>query len=489
MAFELSAPSNMVYDFLNQPSMQFAPTATPFQPSSWGQGLTPGGNIQSTGTGSWGGWNNNAAAYSASGGPRTSARQVFGGGGMTSSGFGAGVAAASQARGTPVEFYLGAAPTVQGVDLSGVMGNFRNVFNQLNSGVSPDFFVDQNKLVNDAKSAASKLNLSPAQIKSMIAGINPSINEVTSQAAAAAATLNDPKKIGEQAAKMASILNQKYIDQFDSAMPGYKQNMQKANDITSNYLAGKIPQDVVDQIFRSSAAKGFATGLYGGGIGRNIVARDLGLTSLQLQSAGAGLLDQTAKLAATVGREMMPFTGAEFVNQLITNPSTIFSTIAQYNHVDPTSIFNAVYVKSSDVYNNMANMAQQSTMARANFEASKLVAPSQVFAALTDQAQYNSQIANANALNAWQSQALPGQFDIQKGQFVSFKSGEYVAQRPSIPGTGSSSVSLPTPTKQEYAKNPLYWDNITNQRMTQQAAANAMSQNWTGSAYRPQVLV
>jgi len=470
----------MVYDFLNQPSMQVAPTQAPFEPSSWGKPMTGGGNIISPATGAYGGWNNNAAAYAASGGPKIAAKSVFGGGGMTSSGFGAGVAAAAQAQGTPVEFYLGAAPTLRGVDLSGVMGGFRNVFNQLNSGVSPNFFVDQNQLATDAKNIAQKLNLSPTQIKNMIAGINPSISDVTSQAAAAAATLNNPEKIGAQASKMASLLNQKYIDQFDAAMPGYKQNMEKANEITSNYLAGKIPQDVVDQVFRNSAAKGFATGLYGGGLGRNMVARDLGLTSLQLQSAGAGLLDQTAKLAATVGREMMPVTGAEFASQLITNPATIFNTIANYNHVDPTSIFNAVYVKSSDVYNNMASMAQQSTMARANFEASKLVAPSQVFAALTDQAQYNSQIANANALNAWQSQALPGQFDVQKGQYVSFTPGKYVSQRPSLPGAGST---LPTPTAAEYKKNPLYWDNVMQMARTQGAAA----QNWQGAAYIPQL--
>ena len=427
-----------------------------------------------------------SSQYKNTGGPRTlpAKQQPSGGGGSAGSRLGAGLSGASQAQATPVEFFLGAAPTMQGVDLSGVMGNFRNTFNQINSGVNPNFFVDQNQLVADAKSAAQKLNLSPAQIKSMIAGINPSISDVTNQAAAAAAQLNDPTKIGTQANKMAEILNKKYIDQFDAAMPGYKANMAKTNEITSNYLAGKIPTDVVDQIFRNSAAKGFATGLYGGGLGRNLVAKDLGLTSLQLQSAGAGLLDQTAKLAVTVGREMMPVSGGEFVNQLITNPATIFSTIANYNHVDPNAIFNAVYVKSSDVYNNMANMAQQSTMARAQFEASKLVSPSQVFSALTDQAQYNSQISNANALNAWQSQALPGQFDIKKGQYVSFKPGEYSATRPNLPGAGSvtsinmGGVDIPISRLRGPGGQALV--------AQAQQQAQQQAQNWTGSAYVPQ---
>jgi len=486
MAFEMSASDNAWNAYMSSPASRqtFEQASAPGPGSLWANMPT-------------------SSQYKNTGGPRTPAKNVFGGGGGSAgSRYGAGPSGASQGQATPVEFFLGAAPTMEGVDLSGVMGSFRNTFNQLNSGVTPNFFVDQYKLAADAKSIAGKLNLSPSEIKGMIAGINgapavTSISDIVAQATSAAGALNDPTRIGKQANEMASILNQKYIDQFDAAMPGYKQNMQKTNEITSNYLAGKIPQDVVDQIFRNSAAKGFTTGLYGGGIGRNIVARDLGLTSLQLQTAGAGLLDQTAKLAATVGREMMPISGAEFASQLITNPASILSTIASTanantailnrNHVDPNAIFNAVYVKSSDIYNNMANMAQQSTMARAQFEASKLVSPSQVFSALTDQAQYNSQIANANALNAWQSQALPGQFDIKKGQYVSFNPGEYLATRPNLPGKGSASLTSINMGGVEVPvsafKGPAGKALVSQMR----GELERQAQNWTGSAYVPQL--
>ena len=480
----MSASDNAWNDYMNSPASR-----------------QTGQQVMAPGAGSL--WANmpSQSQYSQTGGVRIPAKNVFGGGGSTGSRYGGGLSSAGQAQATPVEFFLGASPTMQGVDLSGVMGDFRNTFNQLNSGVNPSFFVDQNQLASDAKSIASTLNLTPTQIKNMISGINgapklTSISEITSQAASAATTLNNADKIAGQASEMANKLNQKYINQFNSAMPGYQQNMAKANKITTDYLAGKIPQDVVDQIFRSSAAKGFATGLYGGGIGRNIVARDLGLTSLQLQSAGAGLLDQTARLAATVGRETMPITGAEFASQLITNPASILSAITSTanantailnrDHVDPTAIFNAVYVKPSDVYNNMANMAQQSTMARANFEASKLISPSQVFSALTDQAQYNSQIANANALNAWQSQALPGQFDVKKGQYVSFKPGEYLATRPNLPGGGAASVKGITLDGVNVPASLLKGPG--GQRLLAQARTQAeqQAQNWTGSAYVPQ---
>ena len=353
----------------------------------------------------------------------------YAGGGGAGAGGGGGSSAAK-----PIEFFLGAAPTIENLDLTSPISNFRNTFDQLNSGVNPNFFVDQGKIASDAKSVAAKLNMSPAQIKAFVAGVNPTTGELIADAKQISDAFNNPGEIAAKAGAIANSLNKKYQDEFESAMPGYKANMQAANNLTSTYLAGKIPQDVVDQIFRNSAAKGFTTGLLGGGIGRNIVARDLGLTSLQLQTAGANLLQQTANIANSVLQSTMPVTGEALASRFITDPGQIFSTVANMKRVDPTSVFNAVYVPTSQIYNQMASAAQQSTMARANFEASKMIAPSQVFDVLTTQAQYNQQINAANALNAWQSQPLPGQFDIKKGQYVGFEPGTYSSSRPRPPG-------------------------------------------------------
>jgi hypothetical protein len=166
----------------------------------------------------------------------------------------------------------------------------------------------------------------------------------------------------------------------------------------------------------------------------------------------------------------------------------------------------------------MSNLAQQSTMARANFEASKLVAPTQVFSALTIQAQYNSQIANSNALNAWQSQALPGQFDIKTGKYVGFNPGERLDTRPTPPGyqqqiggggAAAQLAALKRPTissnynpRANSNANYMYLDQLAadtaayNQKkafLESQAAQEAQQQsfaiqNWTGSAYRPQLM-
>lgn len=364
-----------------------------------------------------------------------------GGGGGYSFGGGSGGGGGMQTSAAkPIEFFLGAAPTIENLDLTSPISNFRNTFNQLNSGVNPNFFVDQQKIASDAKSVAAKLNMSPEQIKAFVAGVNPTTGELIADAKQISDTFNNPGEIAAKAGAIANSLNKKYQDEFESAMPGYKANMQAANNLTGTYLAGKIPQDVVDQIFRNSAAKGFTTGLLGGGIGRNIVARDLGLTSLQLQTAGANLLQQTANIANSVLQSTMPVTGEALASRFITDPGQIFSSVASMKRVDPTSIFNAVYTPTSQVYNQMASMAQQSTMARANFEASKMIAPSQVFDVLTTQAQYNQQINAANALNAWQSQPLPGQFDIKKGQYVGLEPGTYSSTRPMNPKVPQQTV-------------------------------------------------
>jgi len=412
--------------------------------------------------------------YSGGGGGTMTSRISMGGG-------------SSAAR--PVEYYLGAAPTIANLDISGPMNQFRGMFNQLNSGVTPNFNVDSAQIASDAVGVAKKLNLSPDQIKNMIAGVNSSTGEIITDVQAISKALNpkSAKQISDEAAdyalenssKIANALNAKYQAAFSAAMPGYQQNMAIANKLTTTYLKGQIPQDVVDQVYRGAAAKGFTTGLFGGGIGRNIVARDLGLTSLQLQSAGANLLQQTAQIASQVVQSTMPVTGAEFVSGLassysanearfMTDPNQIFSSVVNMKRVDPNTIFNAVYVKPSDVYSQMSSMAQQSTLARANFEASKMISPERVFDTLVTQAQYNQQIATQNALNAWQTQPIPGQFDVSRGQYVGTKPGTYSDTRPLAPGMPSASgttgsdpfASIPTkPSWTPYKapeKNPSY---------------------------------
>jgi hypothetical protein len=75
--------------------------------------------------------------------------------------------------------------------------------------------------------------------------------------------------------------------QLRRAIPGYDQLVSQAGKNISASLRGEIPTDVQQQIQRSTAGRALAGGFGGGtGFGRALTARDLGLTSLQLQNQG-----------------------------------------------------------------------------------------------------------------------------------------------------------------------------------------------------------
>lgn len=91
------------------------------------------------------------------------------------------------------------------------------------------------------------------------------------------------------AEKLASEYNKFNVDELKKAldfwMPG------ASSKISSNLMSdlmGELSPDVSAAVGRSSVAKGFASGVGGGrsGIGRNLVLRDLGLTSQQTQQRG-----------------------------------------------------------------------------------------------------------------------------------------------------------------------------------------------------------
>jgi dGTP triphosphohydrolase len=68
---------------------------------------------------------------------------------------------------------------------------------------------------------------------------------------------------------------------------------QKSNENISDYLSGIIPDDVSAAVNRSSAAKALGGGFGGSQMQGNLTARDLGLTSLDLQKFGVSALPQS----------------------------------------------------------------------------------------------------------------------------------------------------------------------------------------------------
>lgn len=98
------------------------------------------------------------------------------------------------------------------------------------------------------------------------------------------------------------IATKNLLSTLEQIQPGYGDMSAKTSSTINSFLAGELPQDVIDQIRRQSA-EGSILGGYGpdSGMGRALTARDLGLNTLQLVdrglSAAQSWMQQSASMA------------------------------------------------------------------------------------------------------------------------------------------------------------------------------------------------
>ena len=184
-----------------------------------------------------------------------------------------------------------------------------------------------------------------------------------------APTLTELNLNYEEMGKRAMEANKPFAEQYRQFAPQTEAGARALSQAGATMATGQLSRDMASQIGRGAAALGFSSGLGGrSGIGRNILARDLGLGSLQVQQQGADLLSKSSMLAQQAMQAMAP------------------------------------------------------------------IAVGSVFDTAANQASVNQQIANQNLLNAYQTQALPGQFDIKTGSYVGYQPGSRVTTRPLAPG-------------------------------------------------------
>lgn len=96
-----------------------------------------------------------------------------------------------------------------------------------------------------------------------------------------------------------NAFNQAELDKmWNTSFGGYYDKIRSSIGRNANDLiSGKIPTDVQNAIQSNAAVRSLYGGYGGSGLGRNLVARDLGLTSLDLMTRG---LDSATKwMAAT----------------------------------------------------------------------------------------------------------------------------------------------------------------------------------------------
>ncbi len=93
---------------------------------------------------------------------------------------------------------------------------------------------------------------------------------------------------------LANQTNEFNVGQYQKRMgqliPGYQGIMGGASDNLTNWLNGVLSPDVASQVRRNANVRAFGGGYAGSGMGDNLQARDLGLTSLDLQQKGLSSL-------------------------------------------------------------------------------------------------------------------------------------------------------------------------------------------------------
>jgi hypothetical protein len=177
-------------------------------------------------------------------------------------------------------------------------------------------------------------------------------------------------------ANLLQEANKPFIEAYQRATPGQEATLRSLSLAAEKMSTGQIPLDVARQSGRSAAALGFGTGL---GLGRRSGGLERGLVARDLATTSLQLQQQAAQLAATIPQIMQAGYAAQF----------------QFS-------------------------------------------PAQIADTAITQASINNQIANQQLLMNWMSQPLPGQFDVQRGQYIGFQPGTYSATRPTLPGTRSS---------------------------------------------------
>jgi hypothetical protein len=128
-------------------------------------------------------------------------------------------------------------------------------------------------------------------------------------------------------AKLGGLYTSYLQGEIEKQLPGYSQILKGGAQTTQEMLTaaqplleGQIPQDIQDQIRRTDAFQSLMSGEAGSPMARSLVARDFGLTSLQLEQQGA-------QLAGEAGNAAQQW--SKIAGQTIYNPSSMFVTPAQ----------------------------------------------------------------------------------------------------------------------------------------------------------------
>lgn len=123
--------------------------------------------------------------------------------------------------------------------------------------------------------------------------------------------------------------NADYRSSINQLLPGVQNTLATSENNANSLISGQIPADVQASLQRSDAFSALQGGFgQSSGMGRNLNARDLGLTSLNLQNQGESLLNQNLNMASALTPGRMN------AQSMLFTPSQMLSVQGQNNQIN-----------------------------------------------------------------------------------------------------------------------------------------------------------
>lgn len=119
----------------------------------------------------------------------------------------------------------------------------------------------------------------------------------------------------ESLVSSANLFSRDQIDQMlKAAIPGMTGMESSISGNIEAELKGQLPSDVKTAVTNAAAAKALSGGTSGSEFGRNIVARDLGLTSLDLTEKGLSSAESWMKTVSSIYEPSMMSVSSMFIS-------------------------------------------------------------------------------------------------------------------------------------------------------------------------------
>jgi len=126
-------------------------------------------------------------------------------------------------------------------------------------------------------------------------GVRPDeVNLSDSQIAAARGNLSASDSIDEFLRPTRVRISDQSLERAAQIDPNFRENLAALSDQARSFIRGEIPEDVLDRVVRDRAGLTALNGI--AGTAQESTARDLGLTSLDLQDRGRSIFQEIGNI-------------------------------------------------------------------------------------------------------------------------------------------------------------------------------------------------